>query len=59
MPSVVQQGVYGTAASHYFYPALCPDNGNATMVFSRSGAGEGLYLIHRATFDRSARDTSE
>jgi hypothetical protein len=40
-PSVVQQGVYGNANSHYFYPASCPDNnGNFTMVFSRSGPNE-------------------
>lgn len=40
-PAVVQQGVYGGATAHYFYPAGCPDgNGNMTMVFSRSGSGE-------------------
>jgi hypothetical protein len=40
-PVVVQQGVYGAAAAHYFYPAICPDgNGNVTMVFSRSGTAE-------------------
>jgi hypothetical protein len=38
---VVQQGVYGAATGHYFYPAICPDaNGNVTMVFSRSGPTE-------------------
>src|SRR5262249_43557276 len=36
---VVQQGIYGSATSHYFYPASCPDsNGNMIMVFSRSGS---------------------
>jgi hypothetical protein len=53
VPSVVQQGVYGTAASHYFFPAICPDNnGNVTMVFSRSGSagfGSVLYTGRRAT----------
>lgn len=40
-PAVVQQGVYGAAKLHYFYPASCPDNnGNLTMVFSRSGPNE-------------------
>jgi hypothetical protein len=39
--TLVQQGVYGTRDFHYFYPAGCPDgNGNFTMVFSRSGAGQ-------------------
>jgi hypothetical protein len=41
VPTIVQQGVYGTANFHYFYPAPCPDNnGNMTMVFSRSGTSE-------------------
>ncbi len=40
-PAVVQQGVFGAAAAHYFYPAPCPDNnGNLVMVFSRSGKTE-------------------
>ncbi len=40
-PAVVQQGVFGAAAAHYFYPAPCPDNnGNMIMVFSRSGKTE-------------------
>lgn len=53
VPQVVQQGVYGTAAFHYFYPASCPDNnGNLTMVFSRSGStafGGILYTGRRST----------
>jgi hypothetical protein len=41
IPSIVQQGVYGAANFHYFYPAGCPDNnGNMVMVFSRSGPSE-------------------
>jgi hypothetical protein len=37
----VQQGVFGTANAHYFYPAVGVDgNGNVTMVFSRSGTNE-------------------
>ena len=40
-PTIVQQGVYGTSGLHYFYPACCPDNnGNVTIVFSRSGPSE-------------------
>ena len=53
VPSVVQQGVYGTAAFHYFFPASCPDNnGNMTMVFSRSGPsgfGSIMYTGRRST----------
>jgi len=52
-PTVLQQGVYGASTFHYFFPASCPDNnGNLTMVFSRSGAGEFgsiLYTGRRAT----------
>ena len=53
-PSVVQQGVYGARGSHYFYPALCPDNnGNAVMVFSRSGSTEfgSIYYTGRRSTD--------
>jgi hypothetical protein len=53
-PAVLQQGVYGTRAYHYFYPALCPDNnGNMTMVFSRSGPGEfgSIYYTGRRSTD--------
>jgi hypothetical protein len=40
VPAVVQQGIYGTSALHYFYPAGCPDNnGNLTMVFFPVGRG--------------------
>lgn len=53
VPAVVQQGIYGTSALHYFYPAGCPDNnGNLTMVFSQSGAGRFgsiSYTGRRAT----------
>jgi hypothetical protein len=52
-PALVQQGVYGRANFHYFYPAPCPDNnGNMIMVFSRSGAtefGSILYTGRRST----------
>ncbi len=52
-PSVIQQGVYGAANAHYFYPAMCPDNnGNVTVVFSRSGTtefGSVLYTGRRST----------
>jgi hypothetical protein len=52
-PAVVQQGVYGTTSFHYFYPASCPDNnGNMTMVFSRSGPsafGSIFYTGRRST----------
>jgi hypothetical protein len=52
-PAVVQQGVFGASSGHYYYPAACPDNnGNMTMVFSRSGTaeyGSVLYTGRRAT----------
>jgi len=52
-PALVQQGVYGSARFHYFYPAACPDNnGNMIMVFARSGPGEFgsiLYTGRRST----------
>lgn len=39
--ALVQEGIYGGATKHYFYPAPCPDNnGNMIMVFSRSGTSE-------------------
>jgi hypothetical protein len=39
--ALVQQGIYGAAGLHYFYPALMPDtNGNLIVVFSRSGTNE-------------------
>jgi hypothetical protein len=39
--ALVQEGVYGARAAHYFYPAGCPDaNGNFVLVFSRAGTGE-------------------
>lgn len=50
---LVQEGVYGTRASHYSYPAVCPDNnGNMIVVFSRSGSrehGSVAYSGRRAT----------
>jgi hypothetical protein len=50
---LVQEGVFGAKSLHYFYPALCPDNnGNAVMVFSRSGStqfGSIAYTGRRAT----------
>jgi hypothetical protein len=46
-PTVVQQGVFGTSTFDYFYPAACPDNnGNMTLVFSRSGAGEYASILY-------------
>ena len=39
--ALVQEGIFGTRASHYFYPAGCPDNnGNFIIVFSRAGSTE-------------------
>ena len=39
--SLVQEGIYGSASQHYFYPACCPDNnGHMMMVFSRCGSTE-------------------
>lgn len=52
--SVIQQGIYGTQAEHYYYPALTPDvHGNMIMVFSRSGASEfpSVYFTGRAATD--------
>ncbi len=53
VPALVQQGVYGAASFHYYYPAACADgNGNMTMVFSRSGPnefGSVLYTGRRST----------
>ena len=52
-PALVQQGVFGAAKIHYFYPACCPDNnGNMIMVFSRASAnefGSVYYTGRRAT----------
>jgi hypothetical protein len=52
--AVVQQGVYGAAKIHYFYPACCPDNnGNMIMVFSRCGGSEfgSIYSTGRRATD--------
>lgn len=52
-PALVQQGVFGAARTHYFYPACCPDNnGNMIMVFSRASEnefGSVYYTGRRAT----------
>jgi len=52
-PALVQQGVFGAANIHYFYPACCPDNnGNMIMVFSRASSnefGSVYYTGRRAT----------
>jgi hypothetical protein len=52
-PALVQQGVFGAARIHYFYPACCPDNnGNMIMVFSRASDnefGSVYYTGRRAT----------
>jgi len=51
--ALVQEGVYGTRAAHYFYPAGSPDNnGNFIVVFSRSSTtefGSIGYTGRRAT----------
>jgi hypothetical protein len=45
--TVIQQGVYGAAGLHYFYPAAMPDtNGNMIMVFSRSGTTEFASIFY-------------
>jgi hypothetical protein len=47
VPTVVQQGVFGNANFHYYYPAPCPDNnGNMTLVFSRSGTAEFASILY-------------
>jgi hypothetical protein len=41
IPALVQEGVYGAANIHYFFPACCPDNnGNMILVFSRCSPNE-------------------
>jgi hypothetical protein len=53
-PHLVQQGVYGAANVHYFYPACCPDNnGNMIMIFSRSSRTEygSIYFTGRRATD--------
>ena len=53
-PALVQQGVYGAANVHSFFPACCPDaNGNVIMVFSRSGNNEfgSIYYTGRKSTD--------
>jgi len=43
----VQQGIFGATAFHYFYPASCPDNnGNMTIVMSRSGLTEFASILY-------------
>lgn len=54
VPALVQQGVYGAANIHYFYPACCPDNnGNVIMVFSRCSNSEfgSIYYTGRKATD--------
>ena len=53
-PALVQQGIFGGANVHSFYPAPCPDsNGNMIMVFSRCGPGEfgSMYYTGRKATD--------
>jgi hypothetical protein len=53
-PALVQQGVFGAATVHSFYPACCPDaNGNMIMVFSRSGTTEfgSMHFTGRKSTD--------
>jgi len=46
-PAIVQQGIFGATAFHYFYPASCPDNnGNMTIVMSRSGLTEFASILY-------------
>jgi hypothetical protein len=52
--TLVQEGVYGAANIHYFYPACCPDNnGNMIMVFSRCSGSEfgSIYFTGRRATD--------
>lgn len=53
-PSLVQQGIFGSANVHSFYPACCPDaNGNMIMVFSRCGPSEfgSIFFTGRKSTD--------
>lgn len=44
---LTQQGIYGSKALHYYYPAVMPDsNGNMTMVFCRSGTNEFASIFY-------------
>ncbi len=52
--ALIQQGVYGAKALHYFYPSVMPDaNGNMILVFSRSGTNEygSIYYSGRKATD--------
>lgn len=54
VPALVQQGVYGAANVHSFYPACCPDaNGNMILVFSRCGTSEfgSIFYTGRKSTD--------
>lgn len=54
VPTLVQEGVYGAANIHYFYPACTPDNnGNMIMVFSRCSNTEfaSAYFTGRTSTD--------
>jgi len=52
--AVQQQGVFGAAGSHYFYPAVMPEGGGGlVVVFSRSSTTESpsLYGSSRGSGD--------
>jgi hypothetical protein len=52
--ALVQQGIYGSSSSYYFYPAVMSDtNGNAVLVFCRSGLNEfaSIYFTGRKAAD--------
>jgi hypothetical protein len=54
VPTLVQEGVYGAANIHYFYPACTPDNnGNMIMAFSRCSNTEfaSAYFTGRTSTD--------
>ena len=53
--TLVQEGIYGAASKHYFYPAPCPDNnGNMIMAFSRAGSTEFAQIRYTGRLSSDA-----
>lgn len=53
-PTLIQEGVYGSSANDYFYPAVIPDkNSNLAVAFTRSSSTEfgSMYLTGRCQAD--------
>lgn len=53
-PALLQEGIYGTSGTHYYYPAVMPDvQGGLVVVFCRSSTAEfaSAYVSGRASGD--------